>query len=91
MILVFKSLRISERSIRKVIARARREAHKALKYHIKGMVWVDEVIVDTHLKIFSDDYLKYFWSHLAAACSLLRPLTGEVHPVAGSMKVSLPH
>ena len=51
---------MSRRSIRKVIARARRESYVALKYHIKGMMWVDEVTVDTHLKIFSDDYMKYF-------------------------------
>lgn len=68
---------MSRRSIRKVIARARRESYVALKYHIKGMMWVDEVTVDTHLKIFSDDYMKYFWSHLATACTSLRHLRGD--------------
>lgn len=98
---------MSRRSIRKVIATARRESYKALKYHIKGMQWVDNVTVDTHLTIFSNDYMMYFWSHLATACTALRPLeadepcatprevsvrlTGKVHPVAGCMKISMPH
>ena len=68
---------MSRRSIRKIIAIARREAYKALKYHIEGLMWVDDVTVDTHLKIFSDDYMKYFWSHLTTACTSLRHLRGN--------------
>ena len=68
---------MSRRSIRKVIARARREAYIALKYHVKGLMWVDNVTVDSHLGIFSDDYMKYFWSHLTTSCSFLRPLQGN--------------
>ena len=66
---------MSKRSIRKVIARARRNSYIALKFHIKGLMWVDDVTVDSHLKIFSDDYMKYFWSHLATSCTFLRPLS----------------
>lgn len=68
---------MSKRSIRKVTAIARREAYKALKYHIKGLMWVDNVTVDTHLALFSKDYMAYFWSHLASACNNLRPLTDD--------------
>ena len=98
---------MAKRSIRKLIAIARREAYKALKFHIKGMMWFDTVTVDTHHTLLSDDYMEYFWSHLAAACNSLRPLnageicatpkevslklTGSVNPVAGSWKISLPN
>ena len=69
--------KMSKRSIRKVIARARRNSYTALKFHIKGLMWVDDVTVDTHLKIFSDDYMKYFWSHLATSCTILRSLSED--------------
>lgn len=70
---------MSRRSIRKITAIARRESYRALKHHIKGHMWVDTVTEDTHLHIFSDDYLKYFWSHLTTACNSLRPLAdGEI-------------
>lgn len=98
---------MAKRSIRKLIAIARREAYKALKFHIKGMMWFDTVTVDTHHTILSDDYMQYFWSHLVTACNSLRPLevgeicatpkevslklTGSVNPFAGSWKVTLPH
>lgn len=98
---------MAKRSIRKLVAIARREAYKALKFHIKGMMWFDTVTVDTHHTILSDDYMQYFWSHLVTACNSLRPLevgeicatpkevslklTGSVNPFAGSWKVTLPH
>jgi hypothetical protein len=98
---------MAKRSIRKLVAIARREAYKALKFHIKGMMWFDTVTVDTHHTIVSDDYMQYFWSHLASACNSLRPLevgeicatpkevslklTGSINPFAGSWKVTLPH
>jgi hypothetical protein len=98
---------MAKRSIRKLIAIARREAYKALKFHIKGMMWFDTVTVDTHHTILSDDYMQYFWSHLVTACNSLRPLevgeicatpkevslklTGSVNSFAGSWKVTLPH
>lgn len=98
---------MAKRSIRKLVAIARREAYKALKFHIKGMMWFDTVTVDTHHTIVSDDYMQYFWSHLVTACNSLRPLevgeicatpkevslklTGSVNPFAGSWKVTLPH
>ena len=98
---------MAKRSIRKLIAIARREAYKALKFHIKGMMWFDTVTVDTHHTILSDDYMQYFWSHLVTACNSLRPLevgeicatpkevslklSGSVNPFAGSWKVTLPH
>ena len=98
---------MAKRSIRKLIAIARREAYKALKFHIKGMMWFDTVTVDTHHTILSDDYMQYFWSHLVTACNSLRPLevgeicatpkevslklTGSGNPFAGSWKVTLPH
>lgn len=98
---------MAKRSIRKLISIARREAYKALKFHIKGMMWFDTVTVDTHHTILSDDYMQYFWSHLVTACNSLRPLeageicatpkevslklTGSVNPFAGSWKVTLPH
>lgn len=98
---------MAKRSIRKLIAIARREAYKALKFHIKGMMWFDTVTVDTHHTILSDDYMQYFWSHLVTACNSLRPLeageicatpkevslklTGSINPFAGSWKVTLPH
>lgn len=98
---------MAKRSIRKLIAIARRESYKALKYHIKGMMWFDTVTVETHHSLLSDDYMTYFWGHLATACNSLRPLemgeicatpkevslklTGSVNPFAGSWKVSLPH
>ena len=98
---------MAKRSIRKLIAIARREAYKALKFHIKGMMWFDTVTVDTHHTIVSDDYMQFFWSHLVTACNSLRPLevgeicatpkevslklTGSVNPFAGSWKVTLPH
>ena len=98
---------MAKRSIRKLIAIARREAYKALKFHIKGMMSFDTVTVDTHHTILSDDYMQYFWSHLVTACNSLRPLevgdicatpkevslklTGSVNPFAGSWKVTLPH
>ena len=98
---------MAKRSIRKLIAIARREAYKALKFHIKGMMWFDTVTVDTHHTILSDDYMQYFWSHLVTACNSLRPLeageicatpkevslklTGSVNPFAASWKVTLPH
>lgn len=96
---------MAKRSIRKLIAIARREAYKALKFHIKGMMWFDTVTEDTHHTLLSDDYLTYFWSHIANACNTLRPLgageicatpkevslklTGGINPVAGSLKISL--
>ena len=96
---------MSKRSIRKVTAIARREAYKALKYHIKGLMWVDNVTVDTHLALFSKDYMAYFWSHLASACNNLRTLTddelcatpnevsmkltGCMNPAAESLKIRL--
>lgn len=98
---------MAKRSIRKLIAIARREAYKALKFHIKGMMWFDTVTVDTHHTIVSDDYMQFFWSHLVTACNSLRPLevgeicatpkevalklTGSVNAFAGSWKVTLPH
>ena len=98
---------MAKRSIRKLVAIARREAYKALKFHIKGMMWFDTVTVDTHHTILSDDYMQYFWSHLVTACNSLRPLevgeicatpkevslklTGSVNPFADSWKVTLPH
>ena len=98
---------MAKRSIRKLIAIARREAYKALKFHIKGMMWFDTVTVDTHHTILSDDYMQYFWSHLVTACNSLRPLeageicatpkevslklTSSVSSFAGSWKVTLPH
>ena len=98
---------MAKRSIRKLVAIARREAYKALKFHIKGMMWFDTVTVDTHHTILSDDYMQYFWSHLVTACNSLRPLevgeicatpkevslklTGSVNHFAGSWKVTLPH
>lgn len=98
---------MAKRSIRKLVAIARREAYKALKFHIKGMMWFDTVTVDTHHTIVSDDYMQFFWSHLVTACNSLRPLevgeicatpkevslklTGSVNPFAGSWKVTLPH
>lgn len=98
---------MAKRSIRKLVAIARREAYKALKFHIKGMMWFDTVTEDTHHTILSDDYMQYFWSHLVTACNSLRPLevgeicatpkevslklTGSVNPFAGSWKVTLPH
>ena len=98
---------MAKRSIRKLVAIARREAYKALKFHIKGMMWFDTVTVDTHHTILSDDYMQYFWSHLVTACNSLRPLevgeicatpkevslklTGSGNPFAGSWKVTLPH
>ena len=98
---------MAKRSIRKLVAIARREAYKALKFHIKGMMWFDTVTVDTHHTILSDDYMQYFWSHLVTACNSLRPLevgeicatpkevslklTGSVNSFAGSWKVTLPH
>ena len=98
---------MAKRSIRKLVAIARRDAYKALKFHIKGMMWFDTVTVDTHHTILSDDYMQYFWSHLVTACNSLRPLevgeicatpkevslklTGSVNPFAGSWKVTLPH
>ena len=98
---------MAKRSIRKLVAIARREAYKALKFHIKGMMWFDTVTVDTHHTILSDDYMQYFWSHLVTACNSLRPLevgeicatpkevslklTGSVNTFAGSWKVTLPH
>ena len=98
---------MAKRSIRKLISIARREAYKALKFHIKGMMWFDTVTVDTHHTILSDDYMQYFWSHLVTACNSLRPLevgeicatpkevslklTGSVNSFAGSWKVTLPH
>lgn len=69
---------MSRKSIRKVTATARREAYIALKHHIKGHMWVDTVTADTHLQIFSEDYLKYFWSHLTTACHSLRPMSDDV-------------
>lgn len=96
---------MAKRSIRKLIAIARREAYKALKFHIKGMMWFDTVTVDTHHSLLSVDYMTYFWSHLANACISLRPLsvgeicatpkevslklTGCINPFAGSLKISL--
>ena len=98
---------MAKRSIRKLVAIARREAYKALKFHIKGMMWFDTVTVDTHHTIVSDDYMQFFWSHLVTACNSLRPLevgeicatpkevslklTGSVNSFAGSWKVTLPH
>lgn len=98
---------MAKRSIRKLISIARREAYKALKFHIKGMMWFDTVTVDTHHTIVSDDYMQFFWSHLVTACNSLRPLevgeicatpkevslklTGSVNSFAGSWKVTLPH
>ena len=98
---------MAKRSIRKLISIARREAYKALKFHIKGMMWFDTVTVDTHHTILSDDYMQYFWSHLVTTCNSLRPLevgeicatpkevslklTGSVNSFAGSWKVTLPH
>ena len=51
---------MSRKSIRTVTATARREANIALKHHIKGHMWVDTVTANTHLQIFSEDYLVYF-------------------------------
>ena len=71
------------------------------------MMWFDTVTVDTHHTIVSDDYMQYFWSHLASACNSLRPLevgeicatpkevslklTGRINSFAGLWKVTLPH
>lgn len=98
---------MSKRSIRKVVARARREAYQALKYYIKSLMWVEQVTIDDHLSIFVDVYKDYFWSHLASACQTLRPLAeGEkcatakeisirmirsLYPFGGYMRVSLTH
>lgn len=69
------------------------------------MMWFETVTVETHHSLLSDDYMTYFWGHLANACNTLRPLgageicatpkevslklTGGINPVAGSLKISL--
>ena len=66
---------MSRRSIRKIIARARRESYRALKSHIMGMICFDDITVESHLVAFSQEYMLVFWSHLATGCNFLRRLT----------------
>lgn len=68
---------MSRRSIRKIIARARRDSYRALKSHIMGMICFDDITVESHLVAFSQEYMRVFWSHLATGCSYLRRLTEE--------------
>ena len=63
---------MSRRSIRKIIAKARRNSFRGLKQQIRGTMWVDDITVDTHLAVFSDEYMRLFWSHLITECTFLR-------------------
>ena len=65
---------MSRRSIRKIIAKARRNSFRGLKQQIRGTMWVDDITVDTHLAVFSDEYMRLFWSHLITGCTFLRRL-----------------
>ena len=65
---------MSKRSIRKITAGARRESYRGLKHQIRGMMCVDDITVDTHLAVFSDEYMRLFWSHLITGCTFLRRL-----------------
>lgn len=65
---------MAKRSIRKIIAGARRESYRGLKHQIRGMMCVDDITVDTHLAVFSEEYMRLFWSHLITGCNFLRRL-----------------
>ena len=65
---------MSRRSIRKIIAKARRNSFRGLKQQIRGSMWVDDITVNTHLAVFSDEYMRLFWSHLITGCTFLRRL-----------------
>ena len=65
---------MSRRSIRKIIAKARRNSFRGLKQQIRGSMWVDDITVDTHLAVFSDEYMRLFWSHLITGCNFMRRL-----------------
>ena len=65
---------MAKRSIRKIIAGARRESFRGLKHQIRGRMCVDDITVDTHLAVFSEEYMRLFWSHLITGCNLLRRL-----------------
>ena len=65
---------MSRRSIRKIIAKARRNSFRGLKQQIRGTMWVDDITVDTHLAVFSEEYMRLFWSHLITGCNFLRRL-----------------
>ena len=63
---------MAKRSIRKIIAGARRESFRGLKYQIRGRMCVDDITVDTHLAVFSEEYMRLFWSHLITGCTFLQ-------------------
>lgn len=65
---------MAKRSIRKIIAGARRESFRGLKHQIRSRMCVDDITVDTHLEVFSEEYMRLFWSHLIKGCNLLRRL-----------------
>lgn len=65
---------MSRRSIRKIIAKARRNSFRELKHQIRGRMCVDDITVDTHLAVFSEEYMRLFWSHLITGCTFLRRL-----------------
>lgn len=65
---------MSRRSIRKIIAKARRNSFRGLKRQIKGSMWVDDITVNTHLAVFSDEYMRLYWSHLITGYTFLRRL-----------------
>ena len=68
---------MSRRSIRKIIAKARRNSFRGLKQQIRGSMWVDDITVNTHLAVFSDEYMRLFWSHLITGCTFLRQLNKD--------------
>ena len=68
---------MAKRSIRKIIAGARRESFRGLKHQIRGRMCVDDITVDTHLAVFSEEYMRLFWSHLITGCNFLRRLSKD--------------
>lgn len=65
---------MSRRSIRKIIACARRKTFRGLKHQIRDTMYVDDITVDTHIAAFSDEYMRLFWSHLVTGYITLRRL-----------------
>lgn len=65
---------MSKRSIRKIIAKARRYSFRGLKHQIRGTIFVDYITEETHLAAFSEEYMNLFWSHLVKGCFTLRKL-----------------